>query len=144
MNKEHYQIGDLVHVDLGIYGLRTILTKVVAVNAEENTIKVESCNEEYKSTFDLYTKAKGMLRPILLSEDLLEALGITDQSDNKRGDYRTGRYLSVLMPGGLLMWNDFGIRKVKYLHELQHTMRGLGLPEIDYSKLLNYVDKRKD
>lgn len=144
MNNEYYQIGDFVYVDLRVFlNGEYLLAKVVEVNGEDNTVKVVTCKgKEFSYTFNM--NKENMLTPIPISEDLLEALGITDQSDNKCGDYRTGIYLSVLMPGGLLMWNDFGIRRVKYLHELQHTMRGLGLPEINYSKLLNYVDKRKN
>ncbi len=141
MNTEYYQIGDLVYVDLRVFlDGEYLLAKVVAVDGEDNTVKVITCTGERENSFEFNMNKENMLTPIPLSEDLLEALGITDQSDNKIGDYRTD-YLSVLMPGGLLMWNDFGIRKVKYLHELQHTMRGLGLPEIDYSKLLNYVNQ---
>ena len=136
MTEEQFQIGDLVYVDLRVFlNGEYLLAKVVEVNGEDNTIEVITCKGENINKFTFNINAESMLTPIPLTEDILEALGITDQSDNKTGDYRVGYYLSILMPDRLLMWNDFGIRKVKYLHELQHTMRGLGLEELNYEKL---------
>lgn len=134
---EYFQIGDLVYVDLRAFLNGEYLpAKVVEVNGEDNTVEVATYHRgEMENTFTFNMNAENMLTPIPLTEEILEALGITDPSDNKRGEYRVGYYLSIFMPGGLLMWNDFGIRKVKYLHELQHTMRGLGLGELNYEKL---------